>query len=416
MRISIVNIGDEILIGQIVNTNAQWLAEEISKTGAEIVYHSAISDSRQEIFYELDKALEKSDIVILTGGLGPTSDDITKETLADYFNTELVENQDILDYLTSFFQKLGRSITDTNKSQALLPKDCLIIKNKVGTAPGMLFEKNGKYVFSLPGVPKEMQFLSEDFVFGFIRHKMEEMESPVMLYKTLKTFGIVEASLSDIIGNQDFLGKSSLAFLPSPSKGVRLRISVKAKNRKEGKKEIERIKAELYSRAGDYIFGEDNQEIMDVAGDLLKKNRLTVSVAESCTGGMLGAAFTDVSGSSSYFRGGMITYDNDVKIYQLGVNIQTIIDHGAVSNQCASEMALNIRKMMNTNIGIAITGVAGPTGGTSEKPVGTVWVGFAFGEEVTAKKFNFGNNRDFNRERAVAAAISILYNRLKDLK
>lgn len=416
MKVSIITIGDEILIGQIVNTNAQWLANKIAQTGAENVYQSSISDKKEAIFNELDKTISFSDIIIITGGLGPTVDDITKQTLADYFNTELVVHQETYDYLKAFFEKRNRPFTESNVAQAMVPKDCQIISNPVGTAPGMLFTKDNTYIFSLPGVPKEMKSISESFIFDFIKNKLDETESQVMLYKTLKTFGIFESHLAEKIGEFEFLNGNSLAFLPSSTKGVRLRISVKADNREIGVEELNRIKNELYSRVGEYIYGEDDDDMLSKVGELLKKNFLTVSVAESCTGGMLGASFTDVSGSSSYFKGGMITYDNEVKINQLGVNRKTIIDHGAVSEQCAAEMATQIKKILNTDVGISITGVAGPSGGTDEKPVGTVWIGFAFGETVKSIKYNFGKHRGFNRERAVSAAISILYNRLKVIK
>jgi nicotinamide-nucleotide amidase len=415
MKISLINIGDEILIGQILNTNAQWLSEKISSTGAELFHHSAIADSRDAIYNELDYLLPKSDVIIMTGGLGPTVDDITKKVLAEYFNSELVVNEQVLEYLKTFFESRNRPFTESNQRQALLPKDCHVIQNNAGTAPGMLFEKEGKYVFSLPGVPKEMKAITEDFILGFIKEKINLNKSSVMIYKTLKTFGIVESSLADMLGDLSFLNNSTLAFLPSASKGVRLRISVKADNPKDGNLEIERIRKILYERAGEFIYGEDDDEVINAIGRLLKQKGETVSVAESCTGGMLGAAFTEISGSSEYFKGGIIAYDNEIKISELKVSKKTLDEFGAVSSECAKEMANNVRMKMKTDYALSITGIAGPGGGTPDKPVGTVWLGFATNNFTTAIKYNFGKNRNFNRERAMSSALSILYKHLKSM-
>lgn len=412
MKISILNIGDEILIGQILNSNAKWLSEKISSIGADVIRHSVVKDEKNAIVNELDYLKNISDIILITGGLGPTKDDITKDTLADYFDSKIIRNNEIYNNLVTFFEERNKNISETNIKQADLPDKCKPIINKVGTAPGMMFEQNGKYFFSLPGVPSEMKYLTESFILDFIKNKMKQNNSRIMIYKTIRTFGIVESNLSDLIGDYSFLNGNSLAFLPSPMKGVRLRISVKSDNYNQGITEINRIKDELFRRIGKFIYGEDDENIIDKVIEMLINNNLTISVAESCTGGMLGAAFTDIPGSSEFFKGGMITYDNEIKSENLGISKYTIEHFGAVSEECANEMAKNIRLKFNSDIGLSITGIAGPSGGTAEKPVGTVWIGFSDKNNNFAKIYNFGQIRKMNRERSVASALGILYNQL----
>ncbi len=412
-NISLLTIGDEILIGQTVNTNASWLGSEFSKIGANIYTHSTISDDESQILNEFDRLFQISDMIVVTGGLGPTHDDITKTTLCKYFSDELILNLEILNHLENLYKQRGRILLESNKLQAYLPTKCKVLFNSVGTAPGMLFEKNGKYLVAMPGVPSEMKAITLEHLLSLVKSKMKELNSKVKVYKTLLTIGIPESLLAEKIGDQSkFLDEnSSLAYLPS-YRGVKLRISILADSFQIGENKISKIEDIIRKRVGDYIISSESENIMEIiAKKLIIKNR-TVSVAESCTGGLLGAALTELSGSSSYFIGGELTYSNIAKINQLGVLENTLNMFGAVSEETALEMASNVRKIHNTYYGLSITGTAGPNGGTPEKPVGTVWIGIATPIETKAICFIFGNNRQVNRELSVGYALSML---MKDL-
>ncbi len=413
MKIAVLTIGDEICMGQVVNSNAAWIAYECSKLGCDVTTHSSIGDEEGIIISELGRLLALNDAVLITGGLGPTPDDLTKPALAKFFGDTLEFHQPTLESLTKRYLKRGIKITEGNKSIALLPQKCTLLDNSVGTAPGMLFIGNGKTVVSMPGVPAEMKAIMSGHVLPYIKELLNKSGSPVKLFKTLQTIGIAESLLAELIGDvSEFIGSSSLAYLPS-YRGVRLRINSHGPDISEAEAELERIAAIISQRAGKYIFGGEGDTISRVVGDLLKTKGLTVSVAESCTGGMLGAAFTDNPGSSAYFAGGVITYSNEVKIRLLGVKESTIADYGAVSRETAIEMAANVRAKFDTDFGISITGIAGPDGGTETKPVGTVWIGLADKENSIAEKFLFGRNRSVNREFSVGYALNMLYQRLR---
>jgi nicotinamide-nucleotide amidase len=411
LNISILTIGDEICIGQIVNTNSSWIASHCTETGANVILHSSIGDRRDLIMEELKRLMSKSDVVIITGGLGPTHDDITKPVLTEFFNDELVFHEESYEQLKKFFEKRGRQITDRNKEQAMLPSRCTPLSNAVGTAPGMRFESKGKYVFSLPGVPSEMKYIMTEHILPFIIDLMASKQSDVVLYKTLHTINIPESSLADLIGPpEEFLNGGTLAFLPS-YKGVRLRIGVTG-TYDSAQRHLEQIEQIIRERAGKYIYGEFEDSIAAAVGRLLKERGETLAVAESCTGGMLGGEITEISGSSDYFPGGAIVYSNEAKINIVGVKKETIDNHGAVSEETALELASNIRKLFNSSYGLSITGIAGPTGGTPEKPVGTVWIGLADENGATARKVVYSSDRRTNREYSVGAALGFLYERL----
>jgi len=414
LKVSILTIGDEICIGQIINTNASWLASECVKQGCSVVLHSSVGDEKEIIKNELERLSSLSDFVIVTGGLGPTHDDITKSTLLEYFEDEYIFNQEVADELEKRFKLRRFAFTERNKAQALLPSKCKVLTNAVGTAPGMLFQKEGKYIVSLPGVPREMMYIVTTHVLPLLNELLTVGNHNVFLYKNLMTNGIPESMLADLIGKpEDFLDGGSLAFLPS-YKGVRLRIGVSAENKSIAEEKIEKIENIIRSRAGRFIYGVDEDSLTKKTGDLLKLFGKTVSVAESCTGGMLGAELTEISGSSDYFSGGMIVYSNEIKIKQLNIDENIIREHGAVSKETCEAMALNVRKKLKTDFGISITGIAGPTGGTDEKPVGTVWIGISDEDGVDAKMFSFSPDRKINRERAVGTAINLLYKKLTE--
>ena len=412
-KISILTIGDEICIGQVTNTNASWIASQCTKLGADIIRHVSVGDVMTEMLEEVDRLLKISDFVIVTGGLGPTHDDITKPCLATFFGDELVFNQDAYDNLEYFLSLRKIRMTEKNKSMAYLPSKCKLLFNRNGTAPGMLFENCGTFcLVSLPGVPREMMSIMEDHVLPLIAKIIEEKNADVLLFKTLQTSGIPESILAEKIGDvSDFLGDGTLAFLPS-YKGVRLRIGVSDQNFKLAELKLEKIENHIRDKAGSYIYGVGDDSLVSVIGHLLRDGGHTLSVAESCTGGLLGAEFTKISGSSDYFLGGAIVYSNDLKINILNVNPLTIETFGAVSEQTATELAENANKKFNTDYSLSITGIAGPTGGTEEKPVGTVWIGMATPDKTITKKFQFGNDREINRERAVGTALNMLYKEL----
>lgn len=414
--ISIITIGDEICIGQIVNTNAAWIAGKATSTGANVKLHSTIGDNKESLINELNRLIPLNDLVILTGGLGPTHDDITKNVLCEYFQDKLILHNDTLDYLKKIFSLRGYTLTERNMEQAYLPSKCIVLKNEVGTAPGMLFEENGKFVISLPGVPAEMKFIMNDSVIPFISSKIAERNDYVVLFKNLQTAGIPESKLADMIGEpKEFLGDCTLAFLPS-YRGVKLRIGVSGKNFDTAREKLFKIEKTINEKVSGNIFSADDESLISKVGSLLSERNLTVAVAESCTGGLLGAEFTSISGSSKYFSGGVIAYSNEIKEKILNVSKNNLMKFGAVSEQVAFELASNVRDIFKTDVGIGITGIAGPTGGTVEKPVGTVFIGLAFRDNIKVKRFVFSTEREVNRERAVGTALTMLLQELQNNK
>lgn len=407
-----MTIGDELLIGQVVDTNASWIAEQVTALGANVTMHSTVPDDRDYIMSELSRLERISDLVILTGGLGPTHDDITKDVLGEYFEDKLVLNKEALEHIEEMFRLRGREVTERNRAQAFLPSTCKYLQNKVGTAPGMFFDQGSKYIVSLPGVPQEMKFIVENSLLPIVKQLVLKKDKGVKLYRTIKTAGIFESSLADLIGEPGkFIGDGSLAFLPSGS-GVRLRVGVIGKNFEEAGKKLDAVVEYVTERVQKYVVGFDNESLATHIGKTLLKAGKTVAVAESCTAGLLGGALTEISGSSKYFLGGYITYSNESKIELLGVSKETIDVFGAVSSECSIEMAEKIRRKFNSDFGISITGIAGPDGGSPSKPVGTVWIGVADNENTVSHKFIFGNDRQLNRERAVAQALNLLLEKL----
>lgn len=417
LRVSILTIGDEILIGQIVNTNASWISQKCLEAGATIVEQRVVGDSESEIINAVDELLKKSDVLLITGGLGPTSDDLTKPALTKFFNDELIFDANVLEWIKEFYQKRGISeISERNRNLANIPSKCKPLRNELGTAPGMLFNYNGKIVVSMPGVPKEMQYIMNTHIIPFLQEKIKTENQKAHLYTIIQTCGIPESVLADkLSGIETILNGLNIAYLPS-YKGVRLRIEAKDLPIDIALKQIEKVKSYIYAKIGDYIFGEGDVSLSETVGKILSERRETVAVAESCTGGLLGGEFTKISGSSNYFLGGVIAYSNDAKVNILGVKKETIQNFGAVSQETAKEMAENVRKKFNSTYGISITGIAGPTGGTTTKPVGTVWIGLSTPEDTFTKLFNFGGDRDINRERSVASALTMLYFHLKGLQ
>ncbi|MDP2209020.1 MAG: competence/damage-inducible protein A [Bacteroidota bacterium] len=417
MNASIISIGDELLIGQVINTNASYIAEQLNKIGISIRNIITIGDNQTEIISTFKKSFSENDLVFVTGGLGPTHDDITKKAVCKFFNTQLVVDDKVNENIKRILELRNLKWNSAADEQTLVPEGCNIIQNNYGTAAGFLFERNKKYFIVTPGVPYEMKGMMSDYLIPFLQSLNIGKQ---ILHRTLKTTGITEASLAELIGDvNDLLGKtenlqSTLAFLPAPT-GVRLRISITGTNSSSIGTKIVEIENNIRAKAGKYIYGTDDEELEEVIGKLLTEKGLTISVAESCTGGLIANRITNVSGSSKYFERGVVTYSNKSKTELLGVPEELIIKHGAVSEEVAKAMAEGVRKISKTDIGISTTGIAGPTGGTAEKPVGLVWVGYSDKKETFAQKFHFGDIRLITKIRASQTAMEIVRNKILNL-
>ena len=412
MLAEIITIGDEILIGQIIDTNSAWLGTELSNIGISVKQITSVSDDKQHILEALALAEKRADIIIMTGGLGPTKDDITKHTLCEYFKTTLVVNEDVLKHVTAFFVKRNRPMLEVNLKQAEVPVNCEILFNNNGTAPGMWFKHNNKVFISMPGVPFEMKGIMMDY--GFDKLK-QNFTLPFIYHRTILTQGIGESFLADKLTDweNNLTSKDiKLAYLPSPGM-VKLRLSAKGNDKQKLKTVIDKEADELYKLTGDYIYGEEElgkaaPTFQSIIGEILTKKNKTISIAESCTGGYISHLITSIAGSSAYYKGSVIAYENDIKIAELNVNPDTLKKFGAVSIECAKEMASGILKKFNTDYAISTTGIAGPTGETPDKPIGTVCIAIATKTEVTAQKFIFGNHRERNIRMAADMALSML--------
>ncbi|MDA3844475.1 MAG: competence/damage-inducible protein A [Candidatus Kapabacteria bacterium] len=414
LNISILTIGDEICIGQITNTNVVHISAELTRIGANVLTHSTIGDEKNIMLSEIDRLLKSSDVLILTGGLGPTHDDITKPVLCEYFDDQLIYREQTLENLRKRYSKLNIEMTDRNMRQAQVPSKCISLENSAGAAPGIMFEKDGSYLFSVPGVPGEMRAIMKDHIVPFVKNMIAERNENLVLYKQIMTYGIFESSLADMIGDIDklFDKGDSLAFLHS-FRGVRLRIGVHGESRRDAETKLAVLEQKIQDKVGEYIYGSGEDSIPSAIGKLLTERKQTLAVAESCTAGMLGKEITSVSGSSAYFSGGVLVYSNEIKEKILDVKHDTLVKYGAVSEQTACELAANVRSKFNADYSLSITGVAGPGGGTEDKPVGTVWIGYSDKNETFAKKYFFGGNREINRERSVANALALLYKKLR---
>lgn len=393
MNVELISIGDELLIGQTINTNASWIGSELALRGAKVSHCAVIEDKKEAIINALDNALKRADAVIITGGLGPTKDDITKYTLTEYFNTELVINEEVLSHVKRFFERRGREMLDVNIQQAALPKSAKILKNDVGTASGMLFEIDNKTIISLPGVPYEMKHILTTSGFDFLVNKYSVSN---LFHRTIHFQGIGESYLAEAISEIEIKleeNEIKLAYLPSPGL-VRLRFT--STPIEEKKQLIDSTIRKISELLPQHIFGEGEITLNQIIGDILIAQKATVGTVESCTGGEISKEIVKIPGSSAYYNGSLISYSNELKINLVGVNASSIQNFGAVSEQVVTEMATNGRKILNVDYCIATSGVAGPTGGSDEKPVGTVWICVAGPDAVYAKKFNFGDDRARN--------------------
>lgn len=402
----ILTIGDEILYGQITDTNSQWISSELDQLGIRVVRKTTVGDTEEAILNAFAEAEARADMVLITGGLGPTNDDLTMPMLARHFNSEIVMNDDVLAHVKDFFERRGRTFTELNRRQALVPAVAEVLHNEMGTAPGTWYEREGKVFVSMPGVPHEMKHLMKTLVLPKLANFFQ---TPVIYHKLIKTVGIGESFLADKIKDwEDNLPDHiSLAYLPSVGQ-VKLRLTAVGENREELKKDVQDLIDALIPLAGKYIYGYDSTTLEEAVGQLLKAQNKTIALAESCSGGYVQHKITTIAGSSEYFQGGVVPYHNQHKINILGVKPETLKEHGAVSEPCVQEMAEGVRKLFKADIGASSSGIAGPGGGTDEKPVGTVWIAFADGKETITKKLQLTQNRLLNIELTQIAVLNLV--------
>jgi nicotinamide-nucleotide amidase len=406
IKAELLTIGDELLFGQILDTNAQWMSIELTNAGISVIRKTTVGDIESEILTAFAEAEKRADIVLITGGLGPTSDDLTKPCLAKYFDCEVRIHNEALEEVTAFFKSRGRELTEVNRQQAALPVCCEKVTNALGTAPGMWFHRNGKVFVSMPGVPHEMKTMMTNIV---IPKLLQTFETPVIEHTVIRTIGLGESFLADKISDWEkaLPAHIRLAYLPGLAQ-VKLRLTAYGKDRDILKAESMEIAGKLQPLIGNYIFGYGNDDLEVVLGRMLLEKKLTLSVAESCTGGYLAHMITSVPGSSAYFSGGIVAYSNDIKVDQLGVNAETLHTHGAVSEQTVLEMADMVRMKLNSDIGIATSGIAGPDGGTPEKPVGTVWIAYADKDKTVARKLQLSKDRLINIRISALSALNLV--------
>ncbi len=407
MNAEIITIGDEILIGQITDTNSKWIAEELNKIGVSVYQITSIQDDENHILNALKEAESRVDIILLTGGLGPTKDDITKRTITSYFNDTLVLDEEIVDHIKQLFQKINYPFTDINKQQALIPTKCTPLKNKLGTAPGMWFEQNEKIIVSMPGVPNEMKGLMLNEVLPKIQDKFT---LPHIIHKTVMTYGMGESMVAERIEKWEnaLPNYIKLAYLPSYG-ALRLRLSAKGFDKNKLETSLDKNIKLLYDLIGDIITGVGEEETIEKSiGKLLKDRKYTLSTAESCTGGAVAQKITSIAGASSYFVGSVVSYATRIKIDELQVLEKTIKQNSVVSAQVAHEMAIGVQQKFKTDFSIAVTGNAGPTTAKTDKTVGVVFIAIASPRAVLVEEFNFGQPREKVIQRASNKALEML--------
>lgn len=411
MKATIITIGDEILIGQILDTNSRYISRALNTHGIVVAERTSIGDNRQQIIETLDRALSQSEVVIITGGLGPTKDDITKHTLCDYFGSTLRYDEVEAEHIRTMLERRNIAFNELNRGQAMVPECCTVLHNAHGTAPGMWFERKGRIVISLPGVPFEMQHLIDDEVMPRLCKRFELRE---IVHRTMITFGIAESILAERIATWEeaLPGYIRLAYLPAPNV-VRLRLSAYEVEGKEVSREIDLLFEKLRTIIPDNIAGFEDASVEELVHNILINRGETLAVAESCTGGTIASKFTAQAGASAYFLCGVVSYSNESKCNVLGVPMADIEQHGAVSEEVAKAMAQGAKVISGANFAVSTTGIAGPTGGSKEKPVGTVWIGIATPNKCFAVRKDCGTDRSQIISRASAYAIAMLYEELK---
>ncbi|GHA53098.1 competence/damage-inducible protein A [Pontibacter akesuensis] len=402
----IITIGDEILYGQIVDTNSAWMGTELTKIGVRVKQITSISDSEEHIVQALDDAKTRADIIIMTGGLGPTKDDLTKTVLTSYFHTSLQLHEPSLADVTELFKARGKDITELNRQQAFLPEACTPVRNVLGTAPGMWFEQDGKVFVSMPGVPFEMKRMMTDIVLPQLQ---AYFQTPQIMHKVVQTIGLPESILAERLENWEtnLPPHLKLAYLPHLG-NVRLRLTGQGTDKEQLEQELQQEVDKLEEIIPNHIFAYGEVKLEEAVGRMLKEKGLTIATAESCTGGFLAHKLTSISGSSAYYQGSVIAYHNEVKTRELHVKPETLQQYGAVSEATVREMAENVRRKFSTSIGVATSGIAGPDGGTSEKPVGTIWIAYADEKQTVAKLLHFNKDRLLNIEYTTMAVLNLV--------
>lgn len=407
MRCEILAVGTEILLGDIVNTNAQYIAKRLSEEGIFVYYQSVVGDNPERLKQAYDLAFSRADLVITTGGLGPTKDDLTKEVAFEYFGKKSVCHEESLKLIKEYFAKINKPLGKTNEKQAYFPEDAIVLKNNNGTAPGCIIDESGKILVMLPGPPREMKAMFEESVVPYLRKYSNE----ILVSKVLRVIGVGESAAAELIG--DLIDNENPTVAPYAKEGEMIfRITAKAENEEAANKLIVPVEAEIRSILGDNVYGEGEATLEDVVGSMLVEKGLTIATAESCTGGMVAAKLINYPGISASILEGVVTYSNEAKIRRLGVKEETLNTVGAVSEETASQMAEGVARTSGADIGIATTGIAGPGGGTQEKPVGLVYIAMYYNEEIEVKKLNLTGSRQRIRERATTTLIDMVRRKL----
>jgi len=406
MKAAILTIGDELLIGQTIDTNSAWIGSELSKSGFDVFRIISVHDKKEDIIYALNELQDKADVVLITGGLGPTSDDITKPVLCEFFNTRLVENEEVLAMIEEMMARRNNPMNENNRRQAHLPEACRILKNAKGTAPGMWFEKNRTIFISMPGVPSEMKYIMTEHVLPELRKRFT---SQIIIHRNIMTYGTFEAKLAETLVDfeRNLPGNIRLAYLPS-SGVIKLRLTGSGKNQHTLQEQIDKQVKSLYNIIPEFIYGENEDSLEKVIGDLLIKRNQTICTVESCTGGEIAHLLTGIPGSSAYYAGSIIAYANSVKSGLVKVSEDLLLKYGAVSEEVVKHMATNGRNIIGTDYCIATSGIAGPDGGSDNKPVGTLWMAVSSERGIITEKRVFGTDREANIKRFSLAALNLL--------
>ena len=410
LQIELISVGDEILLGHTLDTNSHWIANQLANSGYRLRWHSTIGDNESDMRHQFRRAWNRADVVIITGGLGPTHDDKTRPVLAQFFEDELVTRLDLAKRIEDKFAARGLKVPFDSQKMAEFPSRAEPILNKEGSAPGIHYCEDNRDLFSLPGVPVEMQ----EMVTNYILPKLNEIQKGVFHYHIFRTAGIFESGLNELIGSPELLKPVELAYLPSIDKGVTLRLSVSGEDEEKTKSILAERADQVRNLISDFIFTESEDSLAEVILEKMRKHNLKLAVAESCTGGLLSNNFVCVPGSSDVFERGFTTYSNESKIELLGVEASTIEKHGAVSGQVAAAMAEGALECAGVDIAVSVTGIAGPTGGTEEKPVGHIFFGIADKKGTYTESHRFDGNRTTNRRRSVLTALTLLWRRLKE--
>lgn len=406
MKTAILSVGTEILFGQIVNTNTVYLSQQMNMLGFDVMYHYTVGDNPKRVEEMIDLAFQDCDLILTTGGLGPTQDDLTKEVACKALDDTLVMMDDVLEEITKYFKTLGREMTENNKKQAIMPSRATVFHNDAGTAPGFALEKDGKYIICMPGPPREMKRMFQKSVVPFL----QSMIDGALFYRQIRFFGIgesmLETQLLDLIDNQT---DPTLATYAKEGE-CSLRIASKRATEEEAEHAVDEMLEKVKERVGHYIYSCDDEELAQVVADRLMEQGLTLSSAESCTGGMFASTMTDIPGISQCFDRGLVTYSNQAKMEELGVSAGTLEKFGAVSEETALEMVEGLKRVSGSDVCISVTGIAGPGGGSEEKPVGLVYIGFSYGDKKICKKIQMRNvNRSWNRHYTLLCMLNVIY-------